>query len=139
MAPELESYVEDGTLRMEWRDFPYLGQESTTAALAARSAQEQGKFWEYRDLLYENQGAGYSEERLITLAQEAGLDVEWFEASLTGGVHEADLDRDFREAQDAGIRGTPAVTVNGQLFYGPQPVETFEQAIEEELQRSGNG
>ncbi len=134
----MEGYVEDGTLRMEWRDFPYLGQESTTAALAARSAREQGRFWEYRDLLYENQGASgaYSEENLISLAEEAGLDVEWFEASLTGGVHEADLDRDFREAQDAGIGGTPAVSVNDQLFYGPQPVETFQQAIEEELQES---
>jgi protein-disulfide isomerase len=47
----VEEYVESGTLRMEWRDFPYLGQGSLDAAVAARAAQEQGKFWEYHDLL----------------------------------------------------------------------------------------
>ena len=47
----MQEYVEEGTLRIEWRDFPYLGQESVNAAMAARAAQAQGKFWEYHDLL----------------------------------------------------------------------------------------
>lgn len=143
MAPELEGYVEDGTLRMEWRDFPYLGQKSVNAALAARAAQEQDAFWEYRDLLYENQGPrnsdAFSDENLIDLAEEAGLDAERFETSFKGGAHEAALNEDFREAQDAGIQGTPSFTVNERKLVGPQPVETFEQAIEEELQEAGNG
>lgn len=40
----MKKYVESGILRIEWRDFPYQGQESVNAALAARAAQEQGKF-----------------------------------------------------------------------------------------------
>jgi protein-disulfide isomerase len=40
----VQEYVEEGTLRIEWRDFPYLGQESVNAAVAARAAQAQGKF-----------------------------------------------------------------------------------------------
>ena len=50
----IEGYVEDGTLRFEWRDFAYLGQESKTAAQGARAAQYQGKFWDYHDALYRN-------------------------------------------------------------------------------------
>ena len=143
MAPELiDRYVEDGTLRVEWRDFPYLGQESLNAALAARAAQEQGKFWEYRDLLYENQGprnsGAFSDEKLIGLAREANLDVDQFEESLTSGKHELVVNEVFREAQDAGIQGTPSFTVNGRKLVGPQPVEAFEQVIEEEAQ-AGNG
>jgi protein-disulfide isomerase len=70
----VQEYVEEGTLRIEWRDFPYLGQESVNAAMAARAAQAQGKFWEYHDLLYQNQSGGFPREKLVALAREAGLD-----------------------------------------------------------------
>jgi len=81
VEPELKNeYIENGTLRLEWRDFPYLGQESVNAAVAARAAQEQGKFWEYHDILYQNQkgenSGAFSDENLIGFAREAGLDVE---------------------------------------------------------------
>ena len=70
MEPKLnEKYVKDGTLRIEWRDFPYRGQKSVNAAVAARAAQAQGRFWEYHDLLYDSQFSGYSDENLIALAE----------------------------------------------------------------------
>ena len=137
----MERYIEDGRVRFEWRDFAYLGQESKTAAQAARAAQEQGKFWEYHDALYRNQGSinggAFSEEKLVDLAREIGLDTESFESGLTSGRFEAVVERDLREAQDAGIQGTPSFTVNGQRLVGPQPLEAFEQVIEEELQKAG--
>ena len=137
----IERYVENGTLRFEWRDFAYLGQESRTAAQAARAAQYQGKFWEYHDSLYQNQGSinggTFSDEKLIELAGEVGLDTESFESDLTSGRFEPVVQRDLREAQDTGIQGTPSFTVNGQRLVGPQPLEAFEQAIEEELQKAG--
>jgi protein-disulfide isomerase len=137
----IERYVEDGTLRFEWRDFAYLGQESRTAAQAARAAQEQGKFWEYHDTLYQNQGSinggTFSDEKLIELAGEVGLDAESFESDLTSGRFEPVVQRDLQEAQDTGIQGTPSFTVNGQRLVGPQPLEAFEQTIEEELQKAG--
>ncbi len=131
-------------MRIEWRDFPYLGQESVNAALAAQAAQEQGKFWEYRDLLYDNQGprnsGAFSEENLISLAQEADLDTEQFEESLTSGKHEAVVNEVFREAQDSGVQDTPSFAVNGRKLVGPQPVGTFEQVIEEEAEgQTANG
>jgi protein-disulfide isomerase len=138
----LESrYIEDGTLRLEWRDFPYLGEESRRAAVAARTAQEQGRFWEYHDILYQNQkgenSGAFSDEDLVTFAEEAGLDVERFEEALESGEYDEVVEEDFREAQEAGIQGTPSFTINGRTLVGAQPVETFAQAIEEA--QLGNG
>ena len=128
-------------MRLEWRDFPYLGEESRRAAVAARAAQEQGKFWEYHDLLYENQGSknagAFSDESLVGFAREAGLDVERFESSFKGGKYEAIVEQVFREAQDAGIQGTPTFFINGRIIVGAQPLEAFEQLIEEELAKTG--
>jgi protein-disulfide isomerase len=142
VEPELvERYVENGTLRYEWRDFAYLGQESVNAALAARAAQEQGRFWEYHDVLYENQGSvnsgAFSDEALVGFAEKVGLDTEQFEAALTSGRYESVVQSDLREAQNAGIQGTPSFTINGQRLVGPQPLEAFEQLIEAELTKAG--
>jgi protein-disulfide isomerase len=136
----VEEYVEDGTLRIEWHDFPYLGQESLTAAVAARAAQDQGRFWEYHDLLYRNQSGGFSLEKLLGLAGEAGLDVKRFEADL------ADPDRysevvadDFREGQQRGISGTPTFVINGRVIAGLQPLEVYQEAIEEAKSKAEGG
>jgi protein-disulfide isomerase len=142
VEPELvERYVENGTVRYEWRDFAYLGQESVNAALAARAAQEQGRFWEYHDVLYENQGSvnsgAFSDEALVGFAEEVGLDTEQFVAALTSGRYESIVQSDLREAQNAGIQGTPSFTINGQRIVGPQPLNAFEQLIEAELTKAG--
>lgn len=132
----MKKYVKSGVLRIEWRDFPYQGQESVNAALAARAAQEQGKFWEYHDLLYENQApansGGFSDENLTGLAREAGLDVEKFQKSFQSGRYQEAVQADFEEGQQRGISGTPAFIVNDRTLIGLQPLETFEQVIEEE-------
>ncbi len=144
MEPKLvEKYVEDGTLRLEWRDFPYQGQESVNAALAARAAQAQGKFWEYHDLLYHNQSSGnsggYSYDNLVGLAREAGLDVERFEEDLKGDRYEPVVQADFQEAQQSGISGTPTFVVNGTVIAGLQPLEVFERTIEQAKSEAGGG
>lgn len=139
----MKKYVESGVLRMEWRDFPYQGQESVNAALAARAAQEQGKFWEYHDLLYENQApansGGYSDENLTKLAREAGLDVDKFQKSFQSGKFQEAVQSDFEEGQQLGISGTPAFVINDTKLIGLQPMQTFEQVIEEERQKAGGG
>ena len=127
----VEKYVDDGTLRLEWRDFPYLGEESVNAAIAARAAQEQGKFWEYHDLLYASQSGGFSDEKLSELAGEAGLDVEEFQKDLRSVRLEQAVARDFQEGQEQGVSGTPTFVVNGRVIVGFQPPEVFEQVVEE--------
>jgi protein-disulfide isomerase len=139
----MKRYIENGTLRLEWRDFPHFGEESRRAAVAARAAQEQGKFWEYHDLLYQNQksisSGAFSDDNLVGFAQEAGLDATRFRAALESKKYEAVVDKDFREGQDAGIVSTPSFEINGRVLVGPQPLATFEQVIEEEAQRADNG
>ncbi len=144
MEPDLvEKYVESGTLRIEWRDFPYQGQESVNAALAARAAQAQGKFWEYHDILYENQqpanSGGFSEDKLLAFAEKAGLDVRKFERDLKSGRYEKTVQEDFVEGQQRGITGTPTFFINGQTLVGLQSKQTFEQAIEQAEREAGGG
>jgi protein-disulfide isomerase len=141
VEPELvERYVENGTLRIQWRDFAYLGQESVKAAQAAREAREQGSFWEYHDALYENQGSinggTFSDEKLTELARGLGLDVESFESGLASGKYEMVVRRDLQEAREAGIQGTPSFIINGQRLTGPIPLEDFKQVIDDELRKT---
>ena len=144
MEPKLyEKYVKSGTLRLEWKDFPYQGQESVEAALAARAAQAQGAFWPYHDLVYENQSSGnsggYTEESLTALAEEAGLDVERFRKDFTEARYDDVVQADFREGQDLGVSGTPTFYINGRVLVGLQPLETFERAIEKAEREAEGG
>ena len=135
-APTLiEKYVEDGTLRIEWRDFPYLGEESTTAALAGRAAAAQGSFWEFHDAMYADQlppNSGNLDEAYVeAIADDLGLDVEQFLADLRSDGAQALVDIDFQEGQSIGVTGTPSFLVNGTPIVGAQPTEVFEQVIEQ--------
>jgi protein-disulfide isomerase len=144
VEPKLyEKYVKSGTLRLEWKDFPYQGRESVAAALAARAAQAQGKFWEYHDLVYQNQSSGnsggYNEESLTALAKEIELDVGRFKEDLAEARYEDAVQADFREGQGLGISGTPTFFVNERVLVGLQPLETFERAIEEAEKEARGG
>lgn len=135
--------MEDGTLRLVWRDFAYQGQESVNAALAARAAQEQGRFWEYHDLLYANQSSGnsggYADENLVALAREAGLDVARFEEAFRSGRYEGVVRADLEAAREKGVTGTPAFEINGEFIFGLQSQETFSEAIERAAREAEGG
>ena len=138
MEPKLyKEYVKDGTLRIEWRDFPYRGQESVNAAVAARAAP--GGFWEYHDLLYDSQFSGFSDENLIELAREAGLDTQRFESDYRSGRYERSVRADFQKGLDLGVNGTPTFFINGKMLVGLQPVGVFENAIEDARREAGGG
>ena len=140
MEPKLyEKYVEDGTLRIEWRDFPYRGQESVDAAVAARAAQAQSRFWEYHDLLYDSQFSGFGDENLLALAEKAGLDTQRFEADYRSGRYDEVVQEDFRDGQRTGVNGTPTFFVNDQVIVGLQPLGVFESAIEDARREAEGG
>ena len=81
-------YVDDGRVRFVYRHLAFLGQESVWAAEAAECAGDQGKFWEYHDLLYERWAGtnvgGYSYNNLLGFAQILELDTDGFAACLDG-------------------------------------------------------
>jgi protein-disulfide isomerase len=140
VEPKLyREYVEDGTLRIEWRDFPYRGQESVNAAVAARAAQAQGRFWEYHDLLYENQFSGFSDENLMSFAKVAGLDTRRFEDDYESGRYAGAVQADFQEGQSIGVNGTPTFFINDQVLVGLQPLGVFERSIEDARREAEGG
>lgn len=134
-APELiERYVDQGVLRIEWRDFPYLGEESLTAAVAARAAGEQGRFWEFHQALFTAQESPNSgaidDEWLTERAREADLDLERFAADLDNEALQEQVSRDAAEGQQIGVSGTPAFLINGRPIIGAQETGVFIHAIE---------
>jgi protein-disulfide isomerase len=140
VEPKLyEKYVEDGTLRIEWRDFPYRGQESVNAAVATRTAQAQGRFWEYHDLLFDSQFSGFGDEKLLTLAEKANLDVQRFESDYQRARYADLVEKDFQQAQRIGVNGTPTFFVNDQVIVGLQPLGVFESAIEDARREAEGG
>jgi len=140
VEPKLnEKYVKDGTLRIEWRDFPYRGQKSVNAAVAARAAQAQGRFWEYHDLLYDSQFSGYSDENLIALAEKAGFDTRRFERDYENARYEPLVRADFQKGLNAGVNGTPTFFIDGRMLVGLQPVGVFENAIEDARRKAEGG
>ena len=140
MEPKLyKEYVKDGTLRIEWRDFPYRGQESVNAAVAARAAQAQGKFWEYHDLLYREQSSGFSDENLIALARKAGLDTQRFESDYENARYGGAVRADFQKGLNLGVNGTPTFFINGRMVVGLQSVGVFEQVIDNAWREAGGG
>ena len=133
--PELlERYVEEGVLRIEWRDFPYLGPASEVAARAGRAAARQDAFWKFHDLVYaeprEPNSGELDRQFFLDAAEQLSLDVERFAADMDSSEVAAAVQADVATGQQLGITGTPAFLVNGQPIMGAQPTETFVQAIE---------
>lgn len=79
-------------------------------ALAAACADDQGAFWEYYDLLFTKKL--FDEAALHTYAETLQLDTEVFASCLTNADHIAEVDQDFADGADIGVRGTPTYVVN---------------------------
>lgn len=130
----IKKYVANGTLRIEWRDFPYLGPESTTAAIAGRAAANQGKFWQYHDALFAHQFFPNSDHLtqayLTNIAKKLGLNLSRFTADLSNPATKYAVEKDFTEGQSIGVTGTPSFLVNATPIVGAQPLNVFENAID---------
>lgn len=142
----IEAYVKSGKVLLGYKDFAFLGKESTDAAEAARCAHDQGKFWQYHDAIFnylwdnyhskekngENVGA-LSTERLKTFAAELNIDRSAFAQCLDGGTHVQDVKAQLEEGKAFGVSGTPAFLVNGMLVSGALPFDQFKKIIDEAL------
>ncbi|MFI8390100.1 DsbA family protein [Streptomyces sp. NPDC085540] len=131
--PELvKKYVEDGTLRIEWRNFPIFGAESEAAAKAAWAAGQQDRFDAFHAAAYAggSKEKGFAEPRLVELAREAGVpDLERFKADMAGEQAAAALKKDQEEGYRIGVTSTPSFLLNGKPIAGAQPIDTFTAAI----------
>jgi protein-disulfide isomerase len=134
--PELVAkYVDTGVLRIEWRDFPYLTDQSGVAAIVARAAAKQGKFWEvHHELFTRMHAAGFDKldtNVLADITSAAGLDAARFTRDFGDTTTAGAVSTDLGEGQNIGVNGTPSFVINGRLVVGSQPLQTFEQVIEQ--------
>jgi protein-disulfide isomerase len=125
----------EGQIRFVYRDFPVVGGDR--AAMASECAQDQGVFWEYHDLLFENQSSLGTDEALIELAGRLDIDMDTFSACLSSNQYEEEIQNDFNDGVSYGVRGTPAFFINGRPIVGAQPLASFQQLIDEELAAAG--
>lgn len=123
-------------VRMVHHDFPLqsLHPASLKAHEAARCAEEQGKFWEFRTLLYTNAPAA-GPEQLNSYATQAGLNVSSFKECVGSDKFAAVIKKDQSEGDRLGVDGTPAFFINGRLLSGSQPESEFSRIIDEELSK----
>ena len=119
-----------------WRDFPVITAQSPKAAEAGQCAYDQGKFWEYHDLLYERAPA-LSVSDLKAYAAEIGLDTERFNQCLDSSQHQATVERDEQEAFRRGFRGTPSFLVNDQPLVGPPSFDDLQKLLDSILTAGG--
>lgn len=138
--PDLQKYVDDGSLRIEFRDLALFGEQSEGTAVAARAAGRQGKFWEFQEAVFSAAPpSGHPDiqrPNLIEFARTAGVpDLAAFETSLDDAALLEAVRADSAEARQLGISGTPFFVVGGQALSGAQPTESFETVIAAELAR----
>ncbi len=136
----ISDYVDTGKIRFVYRDFPLtsIHPDAQKAAEAAECADEQGKFWEYHNMLFEKQAewSGVGVTRFKQYAADLKLDTKKFNDCLDTGKYEDEVNKDANDAVSAGARGTPATFVNGILVSGAQPYANFKQVIDAELAKA---
>ena len=108
------------------------------AAKAARCANDQGKFWEFHDALFANQGK-LAPADLKSAAKTLGLNTKDFDACFDDKAkYDAEIKKDVAAGEKLGVDGTPAFFIDGRPLVGAQPVTQFEQIIDDELHSGGD-
>lgn len=119
-----------------WRDFPIITAQSPKAAEAGQCAFDQGKFWEYHDLLYQRAPA-LSIPDLKAYAAELGLAAAQFNRCLDSGQDAPKVNQSLQQARALGFIGTPSFLVNGQKLAGPASFDTFKSLVDKVLASGG--
>ena len=134
-----EEYIDTGKVRFIFRHYATLGPESTKAAEGSECAADQGAFWDYHDLLFEDQvknRSRVSDDYLIGLAESIGLDSAAFAACLDSAGHDNAVIETAMRIKSRGVRGVPGFMINGQYIAGALPYEDFQAYFEQELEKS---
>lgn len=140
MQPVIERVVTEfgDRVRLVVRDFP-LGQHTHApkAAEAAEAARAQGKYWEYSQLLFANQGA-LEVPQLKEYASRIGLDRKKFDAMLDSGQFAENVQRDLRDGTRVGVNSTPSFFINGRPLQ-ERSYDALKASIEAALKEKGRG
>ena len=143
--PQINStYVQTGKVAFVFLHLPNRGFDSYPAALAAECTNDQGKFWQYHNLLYNNQGpidSGWANKDNLKkfASQIPGLDMQKFNSCFDNQQHKAVVESDVTLAHSLGFTQTPSFIIvksdgsNPQKLEGPQPFPEFKFLIDKDL------
>ncbi|MDP1889374.1 MAG: thioredoxin domain-containing protein [Gemmatimonadaceae bacterium] len=129
----VENYGDD--VRVVFRHFPLsFHPEAEKAAEASECAAEQGKFWEMHDKIFAANEAGtMSVNKWKEEAKKLGLNTTKFNDCLDSGKYASNISDEAASGSAAGVEGTPATFVNGELVSGALPYDQFKQIIDSKL------
>ncbi len=129
-----ETYGE--RIRIVWKDFPLydIHPLAQKAAEAAWCAGDQGKYWEFHDRLFVNQGT-LGSEGLTQHATAVGLEPKAFATCIESGRHAGRVKEGAGLGRDLGVDSTPTTFINGRRLTGAHPYDVFAEIIDDELAR----
>jgi protein-disulfide isomerase len=135
-----ENYIKDGKVKFVYRHFAFLGPESRAAAEAVECAKDQGKFWQYHDVLFDAEikdgqehNGNLNRDLFVSLAQNLGMNTADFAACVDSKKYADKVESDYAGAQSLGVRATPTVFINAQKVEGALPYAQFKVIIDAEL------
>lgn len=141
-----QDYIGPGKVKLVFRDFPLdsIHPNAIGASIAAHCANEQAKFWEYHNKLFEGQtqwaslGASDAANTFIQYASELGLDSDNFNSCLNSTKSLDEISSDYMDGINYGVSGTPAFFIGNDkdgyvTLIGAKPYSEFKQAIDNEL------
>lgn len=138
-----EEYIQTGKVKFAYRHYPLtvIHPNAPKAAEASECANEQGKFWEYHDKLFDNQDvwsplAGVEvTNSFVEQANQLGMDTDQFRSCVESAKYKQQVDDDLAAGQVAQVDGTPAFFINGYRIVGAVPYDQLKARIEEELKK----
>ncbi len=140
----MNEYVRTGKVKIIFKDYTIIGPDSITAAHGSHCADEQGSFWDYHNILYENwngENNGWaSPENIVGFARDLDLDIDQFTECMQEKRHQSKIIASGQDASTLGLTGTPAFFVIGKdnqvsKIQGAQPYEVFQRIFDSELEK----
>ena len=126
----LEQYPQQ--VKLVFKNFPLRSHSfAYKAAQASMAAEQQGKFWEFHDLLFKNYNR-INDQKITEIMNDLNLDADQFQRAMQDPAIKAQIDADLRNGDTAGVRGTPTIFINGKLLRD-KSLAGFQRQINEEL------
>lgn len=130
----VKDYVDTGKVRFVFHDFPLPQHGNAIAAAeAARSANDQGAFWPYHDLLYAKQAEWENSPAPLALfaayAEQLKLDRAKFEATFNSHTHQATIKQLYDDSRNSGVNQTPTFAINGKAYYANELRTALDTAL----------
>ena len=104
------------------------------SARAALAAHKQGKFWEFHDSIFT--AGKLSDQTITNVATKIGLDMATFKSDMDSTAVRQQLEKDMKDAEKAGVKGTPTIFINGKKLKN-RSIQGFQVLINEALKEAG--